>query len=627
MRGYRRSAPLELNLSRRAAFLIIFDIFACFAAFSLAYFLTGQYIALLTDTDAFFVMALFAVVNVFVYGFFHLYTSLFEFANFNTLTQVLIAVTVATLIAAFISFAFFIRFPIRVLAVGYVLELLLVGGVRLLFRYYYRHNKSRLELAPKSERPRTMIVGAGETGAMCINRMLTGDYAMQGIPILAVDDDPHKQGMRISGVKVMGNRHDILKLVHDYDIEQIVVAILSGTRANRREIFTICAETHCKLLTLPDVKDLSVEEIGDIALREVNLSDLLGRKEIELDNQIAESYLRDKTVLITGAGGSIGSELVRQLIAVKPKKLVFFDIYENGVFDLRGEILEKHPECNIAIEIGSIRDKERLEEVFSSHMPHVVFHAAAHKHVPLMEVNPREALKNNVYGTLNTVEAAIAHKVERFIFISTDKAVNPANVMGASKRMGEMIIQAYNSTSDTLFAAVRFGNVLGSHGSVIPIFKRQIKEGGPITVTHPDIVRYFMTIPEAARLIIHAGGMANGGEIFILNMGEPVKIVDLAKNMLKLSGLVEGRDIDIVYTGLRPGEKLFEELLNTGETTRPTDNKDIMISKAKTPDFTVLQENLAYLKAYTHKSNAEVKTALEHCVPTYTHQDIELQSK
>ncbi len=513
---------MELNLSRRAAFLVIFDIIACFAAFSLAYFLTGQAVALLTDTDAFFVMALFAVINVLVYGAFHLYTSLFEFANFNTLMQVLIAVTVATLIGAFISFAFFVRFPIRVLAVGFVLELLLVGGVRLLYRFSYRHTKSKLELAPKSERPRTMIVGAGETGAMCINRMLTGDYAMQGIPILAVDDDPHKQGMRISGVKVMGNRHDILKLVQEFDIEQIVVAILSGTRNNRREIFTICSETDCRLLTLPDVKDLSVEEIGDIALREVNLSDLLGRKEIELDNHIAQSYIKGKTVMITGAGGSIGSELVRQLIAVEPKKLIFFDIYENGVFDLRGEILEKHPDCDITIEIGSIRDRARLEEVFSQHKPQVLFHAAAHKHVPLMEVNPREALKNNVYGTLNTVEVAIEHKVERFIFISTDKAVNPANVMGATKRMGEMIIQAYNSKSDTLFAAVRFGNVLGSHGSVIPIFKRQIKEGGPITVTHPDIVRYFMTIPEAARLIIHAGGMAFGGEIFILNMGEPV---------------------------------------------------------------------------------------------------------
>ena len=254
----------------------------------------------------------------------------------------------------------------------------------------------------------------------------------------------------------------------------------------------------------------------------------------------------------------------------------------------------------------------------------MLFHAAAHKHVPLMEVNPREALKNNVYGTLNTVEVAIEHKVERFIFISTDKAVNPANVMGATKRMGEMIIQAYNSKSDTLFAAVRFGNVLGSHGSVIPIFKRQIKEGGPITVTHPDIVRYFMTIPEAARLIIHAGGMAFGGEIFILNMGEPVKIVDLAKNMLKLSGLVEGKDIDIVYTGLRPGEKLYEELLNVGETTRPTGNKDIMISKAQSPDFDELQAHLEYLKAFMSKPNAEVKQALEKCVPTYTHQDIEV---
>lgn len=612
---------METTLTRRAAFLIIADIIATFGAYLLSILLTGQWNSLFITTNVLFTIALFAVVNVIVFSIMHLYSGMWEFASYDTVTQIVIGVLLGTLVGAILSRALDARLPIRVFVVAFLLIVAFVTILRLGFRYRYFYGKKWRERAPNEQRPRTMIIGAGESGAMCISRMINGDYAMQGIPIVAVDDDPAKLGLRIHGVKVMGNRHDILRLIKEYDITQIVVAILAAPLEDRREIFAICSETDCKLLTLPDVKDISVSEIGDISLREVNLSDLLGRDEIVLDTKVVSTYITNKTVLITGAGGSIGSELVRQLVPVFPKRLIFFDIYENGVFDLRGEILEKHPDVEIHIEIGSIREKRRLVEVFEKYHPEVVFHAAAHKHVPLMEACPREAIKNNVFGTLNTVQTAHEYGVERFIFVSTDKAVNPANVMGATKRMGEMIIQAYAHLSKTIFTAVRFGNVLGSHGSVVSIFKRQIAEGGPVRVTHPDIVRYFMTIPEAARLVIQAGGLAKGGEIFILNMGSPVKIVDLAKNMIKLSGLVEGKDINIEYCGLRPGEKLYEELLMDTEHTIPTAYSDIMVSVGEEIDKDEVFNNLAYLKTMVGAPDDEVKKALKKAVPNFTIQE------
>lgn len=613
---------MERVLTRRIALLIVADIVVSFLAYLLATMLTFQWDELFVSTDYLFVIALFSVVNVAVFGLFHLYSGMWEFASYDTITQVGISVVLSTLGGALLSWMMDVRPPIRVFIVAFLLLLFFVGGLRFIFRYIYFFGKSRRELAVKEKRPRTLLVGAGETGAMCINRMLNGDYAIQGIPIVAVDDDESKQGLRIHGVKVLGTRHDILSLVQEYEIEQIVVAILAAPPEDRRDIFALCAQTDCKLLTLPDVRDLRVSEIGNISLREVRISDLLGRDEIVLDIGLVSSYIANKTVLITGAGGSIGSELARQLSAIFPKKLIFFDIYENGVFELRGELLEKNPQLQIQVEIGSVRDKRRLEEIFEYYKPEVVFHAAAHKHVPLMESCPREAIKNNVFGTLYTVQTALAHKVERFIFISTDKAVNPANVMGATKRLGEMIIQSYAAMhNSTIFTAVRFGNVLGSNGSVIPIFKRQIASGGPLRVTHPDIERYFMTIPEAARLVVQAGGMAQGGEIFILNMGEPVKIMDLARNMIRLSGLTEGVDIDIEISGLRPGEKLYEELLMDGETSIPTSHTDIMISTADLVDPQKVRDDLELLSEHITDSHEDLKLLLTKIVPTFHIQE------
>ncbi len=613
---------MERLFTRRKALLLVADIIVTFAAYLLATVLTFQWDDLFVSTDYLFVIALFAFVNVLVFGLFHLYSGLWEFASYDTITQVFVSVILATIAGALLSWVIGVRPPIRVFVVAFLLLMCFVGGLRFIFRYKYFFGKQKRERATVAERPRTLLVGAGETGAMCINRMINGDYAIQGIPIAAVDDDPAKQGMRIHGVKVEGTRDDILRLVQEHEIEQIVVAILAAPPEQRRDIFSICTQTDCKLLTLPDVHDIRVSELGNISLREVSLSDLLGREEIVLDNRLVSSYIANKTVLITGAGGSIGSELVRQILPVFPKRLIFFDIYENGVFELRGEILEKQPDTEIHIEIGSVRDKRRLEEVFELYKPEVVLHAAAHKHVPLMEACPREAVKNNVFGTLNTVRTALDYQAERFIFISTDKAVNPANVMGATKRMGEMIIQAYAQMStSTVFTAVRFGNVLGSNGSVIPIFKRQIAQGGPIRVTHPDITRYFMTIPEAARLVIQAGGLAKGGEIFILNMGQPVKILDLAKNMIRLSGLSEGKDISIEFSGLRPGEKLYEELLMDSEKTIATDYQDIMISIGEEVTSEQVLEKLELLRAHTQDSDQAIKQALLEAVPTFKLQE------
>ena len=415
---------------------------------------------------------------------------------------------------------------------------------------------------------------------------------------------------------MLGNSEDIPALCKQYDIEQIVVAIPSATAEERKRIYSICTETNCVLKTLPNVRDMRIDELGDVALRDVDVTDLLGRDQILLDTRIASSYVSGNTILVTGGGGSIGSELCRQLANVAPKRIVVFDMYENDAYMLRQELLSQYSDIDVVVEIGSVCDKARVEEIFVKYKPAVVFHAAAHKHVPLMEICPREAVQNNVFGTLNVVQAADRHGVKRFIFISTDKAVNPTSVMGATKRMGEMVMQYYAHSSKTIFAAVRFGNVLGSNGSVIPLFKRQIAAGGPVTVTHPDIERFFMTIPEASRLVITAGGMATGGEIFILDMGEPVKILDLAKNLIRLSG---AQNIEITFTGLRDGEKMYEELLMDEESTLPTKNKSIMISTGQEISRDVVAAKLTELEACISMSDVEAIKILEEAVPTYHH--------
>ncbi len=446
--------------------------------------------------------------------------------------------------------------------------------------------------------------------------MISRDPNMPGLPIVATDDDKEKRGNHIHGVRVEGGSEDIPELCEKYGIEQIVVAIPSATAEQRREIYSICTQTNCILKTLPNVRDMRIDELDGVALRDVDVTDLLGRDEILLDTRIASSYISGKTVLVTGGGGSIGSELCRQIAKVAPRRIVVFDMYENDAYMLCQELLRQYNDIDVIVEIGNVCDVARVNEIFTKYHPSVVFHAAAHKHVPLMEICPREAVQNNVFGTLNVVRAADEFNVSRFIFISTDKAVNPTSVMGATKRMGEMVMQYYARTSKTTFAAVRFGNVLGSNGSVIPLFKRQIASGGPVTVTHPDIERFFMTIPEASRLVITAGGMARGGEIFILDMGEPVKILDLAKNLIRLSG---AQDIEIEFTGLRDGEKMYEELLMDEESTLPTSNKSIMVSTGQEISYDVVAAKLDELRASIEMTDDQAISILEDAVPTYHH--------
>ena len=572
------------------------------------------------DNEIFFTLGILALVNVVILGAFRLYNHLWEYASLEEALQIVLSVVLSTLTGAAFLWIINVRLPIRVFAGACILLIFLIGGSRMIYRVSRRRPGTARGMARLYEkRPRSLIVGAGETGSLTIQRMSKHDPLMPGIPIVATDDDPKKRKMRIHGVKVEGGSDDIVRLVEKYGIEQIVVAIPSATMEERKRIYGICMKTDCKLKTLPNVRELRVDELAGIGLRDVDVADLLGREEILLNTRAVAANVAGKTVLVTGGGGSIGSELCRQLCMVAPSRLVIFDIYENDAFLLAGELGSRYNDVEICVEIGSVCEESRINEVLEKYRPAAVFHAAAHKHVPLMEICPREALRNNVLGTLYTVRASDRVGVERFTFISTDKAVNPTSVMGATKRMGEIIIQYYARTSKTVFSAVRFGNVLGSHGSVIPIFQKQIAAGGPVTVTHPEITRYFMTIPEAARLVVQASIMGKGGEIFILNMGEPVKIVDLARNLIQLSGLEPDVDIKIEFTGLRPGEKMYEELLMSQETTVPTNDSRIMVSAGEEVCYDEVSAKLDELTAAISGTDEEAIVALGHAVPTYTH--------
>ena len=599
--------------------LLVADVAATYLAYFLSSLLTNVLDEVFTSHEIYFVIGVLALINIMVLALFRLYNNLWEYASIDEAVQIMLALMLSTLGGAVVLWAIGDRLPIRVSFAAWLMLTLFCGGVRALFRVMPLQMRKFAAPVANQPRPRSLIVGAGETGSLVINRMLSKDPLMPGIPLLAVDDNREKRGQRIHGIKVEGTSADIEKLVEAYGIEQIVVAIPSATLNDRKRIYDICTRTDCKLRTLPNVRELRVDELDDVALRDVDVADLLGRDEVMLNTRSVSGYITGKTVLVTGGGGSIGSELCRQVCTVAPERVVIFDVYENDAYMLRNELLSEYFDIDVVIEIGSVCDESRLRDVFQKHHPSVVFHAAAHKHVPLMEACPREALHNNVFGTLNTVRIADEFGVKRFIFISTDKAVNPTSVMGATKRMGEMVMQYYAAHSQTVFSAVRFGNVLGSNGSVIPLFKRQIAAGGPVTVTHPDIERFFMTIPEAARLVIQAGGMAKGGEIFILDMGEPVKIVDLAKGLIQLSGLTPDQDIKIVFTGLREGEKLYEELLMSEETTVPTHHRSIMISKGREVSFENIESKLAELRGALQGTDEQAIRMLEEAVPTYRH--------
>lgn len=605
---------MEFRFTKRMALLVVLDIAATYAAYWVASNLTAVYHEVFANNEIYFTLGILALINVAFMAIFRLYGNLWEYASVDEMLQIVLSVLISTLFGAAFLWIINVRLPIRVFAVSAIILILLMGGSRAVWRV--ARGKRLVADRAEGERPRTLIVGAGETGSLTITRMANRDPNMLGEPVVATDDDPGKYGLRIHGVKVAGTSNDIACLVERFSIEQIVVAIPSANVEERRRIYDICTKTDCILKTLPNIRDLRIDELGDVALRDVDVVDLLGRDEIVLDNRVASAYIAGETVLVTGGGGSIGSELCRQLAILAPARIVVFDMYENDAYMLRQELLSKYDDMDVVVEIGNVCDVARVEDVFVKYNPSAVFHAAAHKHVPLMELCPREAVQNNVFGTLNVVRAADRHGVKRFIFISTDKAVNPTSVMGATKRMGEMVMQYYARTSETVFAAVRFGNVLGSNGSVIPLFKKQIAAGGPVTVTHPDIERFFMTIPEASRLVIQAGGMADGGEIFILDMGEPVRIVDLAKNLIRLSG---AQDIEIKFTGLRDGEKMYEELLMDEESTLPTKNRSIMISTGQEISYEEVAEKLRELELAVSKSDSEAIRILEEAVPTYKH--------
>ncbi|MBR3836480.1 MAG: polysaccharide biosynthesis protein [Clostridia bacterium] len=560
---------------------------------------------------------------------FRVYASMWEYAGIRELANIVAAVSIGALssVAIDISMAKFgftmSEIPRGCLSaytyvMGTVIAIALVGGMRLSYRLIRRYIWNRR--FPRHKKvDRIMIVGAGDMGMIIISELAAGNYS-RGKPVVAVDDNPAKIGKRLRGVPVKGNCSDIPEIAKKYDVDTIIMCLPSIAVERQTEIMRIAVETGCKLKTSPSI--LEMEEGVDVKrLRDVNISDLLARPEVKLDTEVCK-YITNQTILVTGGGGSIGSELCRQISKYNPEKIVIFDIYENNAYLLKCQLDSHNKEKpEIHIRIGSIRDEDRLREVFAEFRPTVVFHAAAHKHVPLMEDSPKEAVKNNVFGTYNLAKTAVDFGVRRFVSISTDKAVNPANVMGATKRVTEMVIQYFQRkcNGSTMFAAVRFGNVLGSSGSVIPIFTEQIKEGGPVTVTHPEITRYFMTIPEASQLVAQAGGLANGGEVFVLDMGEPVKILSLAENLIRLSGYKPYSEIDIQFSGLRPGEKLYEELVLEEESNerRMTANNKIFVTKPLEMDDGFFEKKLEELK---NAEECDIRNILKELVPNYVEQ-------
>ncbi len=554
------------------------------------------------------------IVTIGIFYAFRLYHSLWSFAGVTEMQNLFMASIVSTL-TQFLGMEV-LKLPI------FRSYIFLYGGMlfilTMISRFAYRFvNK----LMPRNELDKdasnVMIVGGGEAANILIKEINSCVNVRDKVVKCVIDDSPDKQNRYIQGIKVVGTRQDIKDNVSKFSIDEIIIAMPSADGKDISEIVALCKETECEVKILPGIYQLMTGEVSVSKLRDVEIEDLLGRDPIRVDLDSIMDYVENQVVLITGGGGSIGSELCRQIASHNPKQLIIVDIYENNAYSIQQELLKKYPELNLVVLIASVRNQVRINSIFETYRPNIVYHAAAHKHVPLMEVSPNESIKNNVLGTWNTVMAVDKYKVDKFVLISTDKAVNPTNIMGASKRICEMLVQAYNNKSKTEFVAVRFGNVLGSNGSVIPLFKKQIEEGGPVTVTHPDIIRYFMTIPEAVSLVLQAGAYAKGGEIFVLDMGEPVKILDLATNLIKLSGLKPGEDIKIEFSGLRPGEKLFEELLMDEEGMEETENRLIHIGKPIEFDEEVFFNQLNKLKTLCYDETIDIRDYVQEVVPTY----------
>ena len=537
-----------------------------------------------------------------------LYRSVWRYASANELVNI-VGATVCASLAQFVYCKFTDnRMPRSYSVLYFFLLTLAICCIRFGYRILRLINNKRMNLLGKEHCVNVMIIGAGAGGDMILKEIENSRYLSMRAKCI-IDDQPGCHGKLMRGVPIVGGRESILDAVGRYSIDEIIFAIPSAGVQTRKEILDICKESGCKLRTIPGTYQLINGDVSVSSLKEVEIEDLLGREPIRINTEEVLEHVGGKVVLVTGGGGSIGSELCRQLAAHHPKQLIILDIYENNAYDIQQELIRKYPDLDLVVLIASVRNKERIDSIFETYRPNIVYHAAAHKHVPLMEDSPHEAIKNNVFGTYKVAQAADRYGVDKFVLISTDKAVNPTNIMGASKRLCEMLIQSMNRNSGTNYVAVRFGNVLGSNGSVIPLFKKQIAEGGPVTVTHPDIIRYFMTIPEAVSLVLQAGAYAKGGEIFVLDMGEPVKILDLATNLIKLSGYRVGEDIQIVFTGLRPGEKMYEELLMNEEGLKETANKMIFIGKPIEFDEEVFRSQLVELERESMDENSDIRSA------------------
>lgn len=544
-----------------------------------------------------------------------LYTSLWRFASIVELKNAIIAIVISSALQFFGMRL--LHYPVSRSYIFIYVMLLSVSIILPRFTYrFLRIAYRNHEVIWQSKPIVTMVVGAGAAGYMLVREMKNSKHLNRKIPCI-IDDDPKKLGTYLQGIPIVGSKETIPAMAKKYDIEEIIIAIPTLKESKKKELLEICQETACKIKILPGIYQMVNEEIDVSMLKDVKIEDLLGREPIDLHLEEIAEYIGGKTILVTGGGGSIGSEICRQAALHKPKQLIIVDIYENNAYEIQLELQKKYPNLDLVTLIASVRDKNRIEEIFEEYHPDIVYHAAAHKHVPLMEDSPNEAIKNNVMGTYNVASASNKYHVKKMVLISTDKAVRPTNVMGASKRICEIIIQAFAQLSPTEYAAVRFGNVLGSNGSVIPIFRRQIETGGPITVTHPDIIRYFMTIPEAVSLVLQCGAYAKGGEIFILDMGEPVKILDMAKKMIRLSGLVPGKDIEIVFTGLRSGEKLYEELLIDDKNLVKTENKRIFVAQMGEIDPIDVCRRIKNLIEKAYKEPEDIRPDIKEIVPEF----------
>lgn len=609
---------------KRAILLLFLDIVSILVSYLAALLLRFDFIFSNIPREYlegyFWSMPYWTVITVVVFYGFRLYHSIWRFAGLDEAKRIIWSYIALIFLYTAGIFAMDLRMPRSYFFIGYVFSILMTTALRFAYRLIRSVTKN-MENDGDTVAERVMIIGGGQAGQVLIRELQTSSHLHSKV-CCVIDDNPNKKGRLLEGVPIVGNRYDIEEKVKEYGITRIIYAIPATTGANRKAILNICKNTGCKMQTVPGVYQLLNEEVSVTKLRDVEITDLLGRAQVKVNNSEILKSLKGKVIMVTGGGGSIGSELCRQIARSEPAALIIFDIYENNAYTIQQELKRKHPELNLITLIGSVRNTRRVDSIIEKYRPEVIFHAAAHKHVPLMEDSPNEAIKNNVEGTYKVAQSAARWGVKKFVLISTDKAVNPTNIMGASKRLCEMVVQMMNRQSDTDFVAVRFGNVLGSNGSVIPLFKKQIAEGGPVTVTDKRIIRYFMTIPEAVSLVLQASYYAHGGEIFVLDMGEPVKIDDLARNLIRLSGFVPDDDIKIVYTGLRPGEKLYEELLMDEEGMQETENELIFIGKPIEMDDEDFKHKLELLDKESRAESDKIKEIVAEIVPTY-HPDLE----